>query len=165
MTYNLRMKEISEVLTQGLLKGYAGGAPQDVTRGGFSGKVSEPVLDEGEYHDEWFGSRSGGGQELISIDDHEFTRLYGGGTPDVSVLKSLGITEDEVGTFLVKMIKELEDRTRLFEDCLPDPDGDWQYSYRILDREDSIGVVMAKEKIDYKQSTVFVHNFILSPII
>lgn len=160
------MKETSEVLTEGLMQGFAGVAkPQTVERGGFTGKVSAPELEEGTYHDEWFGRHSGGGQELVSVGDQQFTRLYGGGTADQDILTELGITESEVGSYLVRSINALGASTRLFEDCTPEPDGLWQYSYRITDREEGIGVVSAKEKITYQDTTVFVHNFILSPVI
>ncbi len=160
------MKEIKDVLTKGLLAGFAGGKPKEVVRGNFTGKVSEPDLDDGIYHDEWFtGFRSGGGQELVSIGENKFTRLYAGGTVKKGILEKLGTSEGEVGSYLVGKINELGDRTRLFEDCIPEVDGDFQYSYRITSRDEEIGVTTGVEKINYKDTTVFIHAFILSPIV
>lgn len=161
------MKEkISKALTEGLLSGYAGkGEISEVKRANLLGFSSHLETEEAIYHDEWFvPGYLGGGQEMIKVGDQMFTRLYGGGTPDPEYLKSLGISVKEVGAYLKEKITELGDQTRLFVDCQPEVDGDWQYRYIVLENEDSMGVIIAKEEIFYQGKKVHLHPFILSPI-
>ena len=158
-------KEIEETLTNGLRVGYAGGKPESVTRGTVAGKVSHVESTGTVYHDEWFVSkRVGGGQELVIVGDQRFTRLYAGGTPDAAELESLGITGKDVSTYLKRKILELGDNTRLFKNCMPGPDGDWEYGYLLTSNSKSIGLTTGMESIHYKAAPVHLHAFILSPI-
>jgi len=158
-------KEVENVLTNGLHAGYAGGKPENVTRGTVDGKVSHIKQVGSIYHDEWFvGTRVGGGQELVVFGDQKFTRLYAGGTPDTKALESLGITTKDVSRYLKSKILELGNETRLFQDCTPEPDGYWQYAYRIATNSKSIGLTTAMESIHYQTTPVHLHAFILSPI-
>jgi hypothetical protein len=160
------MKEaIKSALTAGLNAGYAGGKPMSIDRGGFSGKVSHIELpDGGTYHDEWFANNSGGGQELVCVGGENFTRLYAGGIPSIEVLSSLGISDKEVGAYLKQKIRELGERTRLVEQCEPDPDGDWQYRYQLTGNYPETYVTTALESIKYKDTIVHHHAFILCPV-
>ena len=157
---------IKEILTNGLLEGYTKGNASDVTRGNFKGKRSTVVTNEGTYHDEWFATtHSGGGQELVKTPEGSHTRLYGGGTPKPEELTKLGITIKDVNIYLKKMILELGDKTRLTNNCTPEPDGKWQYSYKIASKHESTDVVTATETITYNGIEVHVHAFILCPIL
>lgn len=160
-------KKIEKLLSDGLSSGYAGKNWSKVTRDIFAGESSHfNSPDGGVYHDEWFvGKHLGGGQELVKIAEEGFTRLYAGGTPDPEILEKLGITTKDVGNYLIKKVKELGDRTRLFSDCIPEPEGDWQYSYKVLrHNQDSIPVTVSVEQIQYKGIPVHLHPFIISPI-
>ncbi|MDO8452751.1 MAG: hypothetical protein Q7S79_03280, partial [bacterium] len=144
-------KDFQKALTDGLLTGYAGKTSKPVTRGDvFSGDVSHIELPGGGiYHDEWFvETHLGGGQELVEINGIRYTRLYGGGTPDPSVLAELGLEIKDVGKYLVTKIIELGDKTRLLQNCNPEPDGDWQYKYVITSTNPEIEVITATESID-----------------
>jgi hypothetical protein len=160
-------KKIEKLLTEGLLSGYAGKNWVVVKRDIFPGESSHlNSPDGGVYHDEWFvGKHLGGGQELVKIGEESFTRLYGGGTPDLEILEKLGISTKDVGSYLIKKIKELGDRTRLFSDCMPEPEGDWHYSYTILrHNQDNLPITVSMEQIRYKGIPVHLHPFIISPI-
>lgn len=109
-------------------------------------------------------SHVGGGQELVEVNGQKFTRLYAGGTPDKEVLDFLGITDNDVGTYLKKSIEKLGDKTRLYKDCTPEPDGTWQYEYKVTSNETAIGVATGMETINYSGMTVHIHAFILSPV-
>ncbi len=158
-------QEFKSALTNGLNAGYAGGKPESINRGDFSGNVSHVELPEGAtYHDEWFASSSGGGQELVRVGDETFTRLYAGGTPNDEVLSSLGISDKEVGSYLKHMILELGEKTRLMEDCEPEPEGDWQYRYKLTGSYPETSVTTSLESIEYKNTIVHHHAFILCPV-
>lgn len=123
-------EEVSKVLTEGLVGGYAGkGDVSDVNRASFSGKASHSEPEKGSvYHDEWFvPGHLGGGQEMVKAGEDMFTRLYGGGTASAEKLAELGITAEDVGKYLKRKIVELRDKTRLLKECSPEPDGKWQY--------------------------------------
>lgn len=158
--------KFGEFLTKGLMHGYAGGGSiKPVDRGGFKGKAASVQFEHhNRYHDEWFAQHSGGGQELVSIGDLQFTRLYAGGTPEQSVLDEVGITKTEVSDYLRKKIIELKETTRLFESCHPESDGDWQYSYTVSEDHEQIAITVAKEVITYKSADVHIHAFILCPV-
>lgn len=161
------MKRIEEALTTGLLAGYAGAGAEikKVVRAGFEGKSSDVALPDGTYHDEWFvPTHVGGGQEFVEVDGQKFTRLYAGGTPEKEVLDFLGITEHDVSQHLIAFINALGGRTRLFEDCRPQPEGNWQYSYKVTSYDKDIGVATGMETIDYLGTRVHIHAFILSPV-
>lgn len=159
--------EISKILTKGLRQGFAGiRTPADIERGSFKGKGSHIDLgEEGIYDDRWFADTLGGGQELVRVGEKMFTRLYGGGTVSPEKLAELEITAGDVFKYLKKKILELGDKTRLFEECKPVPDGEWQYLYEIIMKDPNIPVILSAESIMYKNTRVHLHPFILSPII
>jgi hypothetical protein len=159
--------EISKILTEGLVGGYAGkGEIENVERASFLGKSSHSEPEVGSlYHDEWFvPNHLGGGQEIVKAGEDLFTRLYGGGTPSPEILASLGISTKEVGSYLKRKIVELGDKTRLDKDCKPEKEGDWQYVYEILMQDQNIPVIVSVESITYKGTRVHLHPFILSPL-
>lgn len=158
-------KDIESALTKGLLTGYAGGKVESVSRGEFVGKSSHVELPDGQvYHDEWFANSSGGGQELVQVGDSRFTRLYAGGTPDEQTLSSLGISASDVGAYLKRKITELGETTRLMKESTPEPDGDWQYAYKITGNYPETSVSTSLESIEYKGTVVHHHAFILCPV-
>ena len=138
-------KDVSQVLTEGLLAGFAGnGDIKTVNRIGFQGKSSDYLTQkQGIYHDEWFvPDYIGGGQELIETGDGtQFTRLYGGGTPDPKILEDLGITVEDVGAYLIKMLTTLGNKTRLFEDYVGEVEGE------NLDGGSGSGLVSASKRV------------------
>ena len=156
-----------ELLSKGLLEGYAGNSKiSNVERESFQGKSSHLETSEGYiYHDEWFvPTRLGGGQELVKTQGDGITRLYGGGQPSLEKLARLGISPKEIDKYLVDKLSELGDKTRLYEDCKPVPDGDWQYTYEVLMRDPNIEeVIVASESVLYKETRVHWHPFIISP--
>lgn len=161
------MSKATELLTEGLSRGYAGKTEiETVDRGGFKFKRSR-YTDEATgkiYRDEWLAARTGGGQELAVAGEEKITRLYAGGVISPEQLEKLGIAEKEVIGYLIKKVGELGNKTRLFEDCTPASDGDWQYVYKITDRIESVGLTRALETINYKGVQVFVHGFEICPI-
>ncbi|MBI2310579.1 hypothetical protein HYU90_02010 [Candidatus Collierbacteria bacterium] len=161
------MSKETELLTEGLSKGYAGKTKiETVVRGGFKFKQSRYVDEStgGIYHDEWLSARTGGGQELAVIGEEKVTRLYAGGVISPDQLEKLGITKKDVIGYLIRKVGELGNKTRLFEDCTPAPDGDWQYVYKVTDKIESVGLTRALETINYKGVQVFVHGFEICPI-
>ncbi len=159
-------KDESSVLTEGLQEGFAGGEGiESSKRGGFSIKVSHIVDAKGNvYHDEWSADRAGGGQELIEVDGKQFTRVYAGGTIPLEKLQELGTTKKEVMKYLKKQITENGSKTRLYSDFNPEPEGDWKYSYKIIDTEEEIPLTTGKESVYFKENLVFVHDLVISPV-
>lgn len=168
-------KEARRVLTEGLLAGYAGSRRETHGRGVFVVNSSDVHMQGGAYHDEWVaGERTGGGQELAKFwyEDSErrkATRLYAGGLVAKEVLDPLGITGKEVTRYLKRKIQELGAITRFSNDCEVDSDGDWQYAYRVLRNEIPVAIgpdllTMGLETISYKDTLVFAHGFLISPI-
>ena len=161
-------KLIANGLTQGLLGGYAGdGHIHAMKRGGIvDGKASHVKIAGGEYHDEWVtGKRTGAGQEVLVVGDQKYTRVYAGGAPDIQVLEGFGLNENAVSDYLVEKLGELGERTRLFEDCTPEPDDKWQYAYKVTDKFEESGTVTGVETIHYDSALVHVHAFAKCPII
>jgi len=161
-------KEIAKGFTQGLLGGFAGkGHVHDAKRGGIvDGKASHVKVDGGQYHDEWFtGERTGGGQEVLVLGDQKYTRVYTGGSPDRKALEELGVSEKDVSYYLVEKLDQLGEKTRLFEDCTPEPDDKWQYAYRVTDRFEEIGTLTGIETIHFDSVRVHVHAFAMCPIV
>lgn len=149
----------------GLKASIGGGAVmRDVDRSGFSLKSSHFESEDGVYHDEWLGDRAGGGQETGSSGKTTFTRVYAGGTIPDEELKKLGISKSDVMAFLGKQITENGERIRLDADFEPEPDGSWQYSYKVLESDREISLTLGKEVIKYKGQIVFIHDFIISPV-
>lgn len=161
------MSKATELLTGGLSNGYAGKTEiKTIDRGGLAFKQSRYVNEStgGTYHDEWLSARTGGGQELADAGEEKITRLYAGGVISPEELEKLGITKKDVIGYLIKKVGELGNKTRLFEDCTPGPDGDWQYVYKITDRIESVELTRALETINYKGVQVFVHGFEICPV-
>ncbi len=149
-----------EILTKGLGEGYAGHTDvTTTTRGDFTLKVSDYKGPEGSYHDEWLPTKTGGGQELATTGDETITRLYAGGVAKDEILSKLGISEKDVIKYLINKVGELGGNTRLFDECLPSPDGEWRYSYQITDSFPSFNLTRALETIKYMDELVFVHAF------
>lgn len=158
----MNQEKISQALTTGLVAGYGGKTEfNKITRGGFNLKSSHFQNDEIIYHDEWTNN---GGQELVIVNGESFTRLYGGGVTNPEVLKSLNISEDDVINNLKNRIVELGDKTRLFSDFKAETRDDWDYEYKILDRNEEIKITTGKETISFNNQPVFIHVFVLSPI-
>lgn len=61
-------------------------------------------------------------------------------------------------------IRELGEKTGLFADCTPNPDGEWQYSYKILQNIEDIPLKIGLETVTYKGSIVVAHAFLHSPV-
>lgn len=152
-------------LTEGLLAGYGGKTNfTTVNREGFelkSSSLSEPGM---TYVDQWLPRDTGGGQELLKIDEEEFTRLYAGGIAKEEVLNKLGISGKEIISHLIGRISALGGKTRLFANCHPEILGKWDYEYLLIEEEPGIGVRVAKETIKYDNQTVFVHYFLLAEV-
>ncbi len=158
-------KSFSALLTNGLQSGYGSSSKlTKINREGFEGKQSLLEGDGGKYVDQWFADTLGGGQELVEVDGHKFTRLYGGGTPNAEILESLSISAEQVSAYLKGVIMEAGSRTRLFEEYFVDNGDGWVYSYNIIKTDESIPVILASEEIFYKGTRVHWHLFILSPI-
>lgn len=158
-------REIESLLTIGLQAGFAGGTEiGKVIRGGSTFKYSHFINEVGIYHDEWFADRAGGGQEIVTVGDKSLTRVYAGGTIPEERLSELGISVGEVMSFLKKQILQNGENIRLYTNFIPDAEGDWQYSYTVLDRDPEIPLTVGKEAIKFKGELVFVHNFIISPV-
>ena len=161
------MKEVKKALTKGLIAGYAGKLGRKTKlRNCFNVNYSRYVdaASNTVYHDEWIANRVGGGQELVEVGDSALTRVYAGGTISIEGLESLGLSKKDVTNYLKKKILDLKEKTRLLEDCKPKPDGNWQYSYQIIDNETNIPLTIGKETITYKRELVFVHGMMLCPI-
>ena len=154
--------KFAKALTDGLLAGYGGKTIfTPVKRGSFELKSSH-YEDKGIiYHDEW---TNGGGQEIISVDNSQFTRVYAGGVANQDVLQKLGITQREVIAKLIDYIQTLGDKTRLFESCRFNKNDNWTYEYQILDSDNDFKITVGKETIFYHDQLVFIHVFVLSPI-
>ena len=159
------MDNAKKILAEGLAAGYAGGSKiEDVIRAGFSFKSSHVETPDGVYHDEWAAHRAGGGQELVSITGKTYTRVYAGGTVSLDILKELGVEESEVGAYLKRKLTELGEKTRFDEDCTPDSDGDWRYTYKVTNREDDIPLLVGVENLLFKNQKVFTHVFVICPV-
>ena len=148
----MNIEKISHALTTGLVSGYGGNTKfEKTTRGSFEISSSHFKKDGIVYRDEW---TNGGGQEIVSVEGEQFTRVYAGSAVENS---------PEVIPHLINFIQILKDKTRLFSDCEL-TEGDWQYQYKILDTEPNLNITVGKETIKYQNETVFVHCFVLSPI-
>lgn len=158
-------KETDRLLTTGLKGGFAGGTDiGSVNRDGFNFKSNHLETEGGVYHDEWCADRVGGGQEIVRAGDQSYTRVYAGGTLTSEKLTELGISAKMIMSFLKKQLIENGEKTRLYTDFFPDPEGDWQYSYRVINSDEEISLTVGKETIRYKDVLVFVHDFIISPV-
>ena len=158
-----------KLLTLGLQKGFGGDT--NMTKGeraGFAITAShfEDTIDgqQAVYHDEWAASRTGGGQELVRVGDQQYTRVYAGGTISHEAMARMGTSEADVMAFLMKMIQQLGDATRLTQDCPAVLDGDWQYQYMVKEQLDEIPMTVGREVIKFKGELVFVHWFLMTEV-
>ncbi len=159
------MKKAAELLAKGLSQTLGGHTTVEQTaRGGFALQQSHFENDKETYHDEWIQARTTGGQELAQVGDELYTRLYAGGVITPEQLKPLGITEKDVVGYVFQTVAALGDRTRLFADCTPPPDGDWQYTYKVTDTIASIELTRSLETFTYKGVPVFIHTFDICPV-
>ena len=162
------MERVDELLAKGLAAGYAGKIkPVEANRGPFVGKQVIYLLgdhDGGTYSDEWYASANGGGQEIAKTNGDTATRLYAGGIINPEKLAELGITEEEIMAYHKNKLTELGSRTRLQENCIPEPDGKLQYDYEVLEHLEELGLTIGLESITYDGNLVFAHGFLKSPI-
>lgn len=164
--------ELGQSLTEGLSAGYGGNTHrEDSWMGPFRLESSEhivmnPETDEIDRHyfDHWIANVTGGGQEIARTNDETATRLYAGGTIMPEELAKLGLTKKDVTGYLKRKIVELGQGTRLSQDAIPEPDGDWQYSYQVIRRLGEIDLTIGLESIAYKGQLVFAHGFLNSPV-
>ncbi|OGM32466.1 hypothetical protein A2803_03275 [Candidatus Woesebacteria bacterium RIFCSPHIGHO2_01_FULL_44_21] len=158
--------EIKDILTKGLLSGYINDTNVLTTeRGAFLFSSSDYRGPEGNYHDEWIGKRSGGGQEIVQAGDKRYTRLYAGGTLDDETLLQLGITRKQISEFRTEAIEKGLDQTRLetvfnYES----EDRKWLYGYDIESDEQEFNLMIGREQILYNEEIVFLHKFLLTPV-
>ena len=160
-------KNSKDILAKGLLEGYVGNTVRgSAVRAGFNLKTSDYEGTEGRYHDEWDADYNGGGQELTVTPNGEVaTRVYAGGTLTKEKLEALGLTKKEVIGKLVLFVNKLGDETRLDEDAEVSEGEDWKYTYKVLGKVEEIPLDLGQEEIRYKDSLVFIHFHILSPVI
>jgi hypothetical protein len=164
------MGTVEDILTNGLLKGFAGQTIVDKISRVSTFPMKESVVrgKEGMYVDQWTPGRWGGGQELAKDwSGKMMTRLYCGGVVKDEILAPLGITEKDVMKFLKSTLLELGEKTRLYKDARSsDENNQWRYSYRIFiegDESDN-NLTVAVEEIYFQQTRVFVHNFMICPV-
>lgn len=159
-------KEIKKLLAQGLGQGYAGKSVRgQANRAGFVLETSDCKGVEGTYHDEWAAHQNGAGQELVETPNGEkASRVYAGGTLNKERLDKLGITDKDVIGKLIFFVNQLGEKTRLDTETEL-TEGDWIYTYKILEDVKEIPLVVGKEEIKYKGNLVFVHFHINSPVI
>lgn len=157
-----------KILAKGLQDGYAGESKRSIVkRGPFTLTTTELVFPEfnGMYIDQWIAKRIGGGQEISQAKDEMATRVFAGGIVKPEIIKALGISEEDVLTYHKSTLSVLAGKTRLHENVTPDADGDWQYSYKIIKEYPELPLTIGIETISYKNTDVFVHVFLNSPIV
>lgn len=157
--------ETKKILSKGLGEGYVGkNVRGQVDRAGFSLETSDYQGPEGRYHDEWAAHQNGGGQEIVETPNGEkATRVYAGGTLDEEELKKLGLTGKDVIGKLIFFVNKLGDKTRLDENAEL-TEKDWKYTHKVLKSVKEIPVDISEETITYKDTLVFIHFHINSPV-
>ena len=161
------MTNAEAILKKGLMTGYAGGsAPVESKRGPFTVKSSHHSFPEqhAEYLDEWIFKRTGGGQEIAQVDSELATRVFAGGVIKEEKLKELGITHDQVITYFRSKLEEVADRTRLHENIVLEPDGDWHYRYEVQNEFPDLPMTLGLETVSCKGVNVFIHVFLNTPV-
>lgn len=134
-------------------------------RFGFSLETSDCQGSEGRYHDEWAADFNGGGQELTETANGEkATRVYAGGALSPDKLQSLGLIKKDVIGRLVTFVNDIGEGTRLDTDT-ERTDGDWKYTYKVMRSVKEIPVDVGEEEIRFKDTLVFVHYHVISPVI
>ncbi len=157
------IKTPEDLLTHGLVQGFAGGTEIKLQNGGLF-KTSRLKISGGNYNDTWTDSRIGGGHEIAKFNGKLLLRQYAGGTLSEEELKVLGIAQSDVMAFLKKQLIENGEKTRLYDNCTPDIDGHWRYSYRVEEQLGYIPLTVGKEVIEYQGAPVFLHMFFICPI-
>jgi hypothetical protein len=157
---------LRRLLTEGLLKGYAGKSKfNTVERGPFHGEESLLETPNGVYLDQWFAHQRGGGQELVILETGEaMSRVYWGGTVDKEVLDELGITDEDVSAHLTGFITEAGNKTRLTQDYFPTPREDWNYRYRVLAGIKELQATLGLEELSFRDNLAFAHYIGISPV-
>lgn len=161
------MNTVSEtILAKGLQDGFAGSATsKDIPRGSFVVHTTDASYEgNAAYVDQWIGNRLAGGQELAKSGEELSTRVYAGGMVQSEVLSKLGINDSQVIDYLKKKLSVLAPTTRLHADVIEPADGDWQYAYQILKDYPDLPLTVGVETISYKNTDVFVHVFLNTPI-
>lgn len=156
--------KVSQGFAKGLVAGFAGKSTfEKIQHGKFPMVSSSFTADDISYIDQWFPGHMGGGQEVLAVDGKRYTRVYAGGIVEDKVLSGLGVTKDDVMAFLKKSLQTLGAKTR-FDEQAHYEDGQWHYQYIVIDRDATTGVITGKEIISYKNTSVFVHLFIISSV-
>lgn len=162
------MKRIDSKISDAFAKGLAVFSGkiqfQKITRGKFA--MVSSVIDDGsvDYIDQWFPGQMGGGQEILEVDGKRYTRVYAGGTVDDAILSSLGITKGDVMGCLKRALLSAGGKTR-FDKVFVLEENMWSYQYTPAEPDETTGMITGKEIISYKNTPVFVHFFIISPVI
>lgn len=157
--------QVSRALAKGLNAGFAGKSTfEKIVRGKFA--MVSSTIDDGDvsYIDQWFPGHMGGGQEILEVGGDRYTRVYAGGTVEDGVLSPLGISKTDVMGCLKKTLLAAEDKTR-FNEIYQVDDNEWKYQYTPAETDETTGMITGKEIIFYKNTPVFVHFFIISPVI
>lgn len=166
--------EIEKFMTRELQKGFASKTPPKMTvENGFQIKYVNFRQPDGPsegslYLDQWTKGRLGLGMELGFVLNGEkadsMGRAYAGGTLPGEELQKLGITRDMVLDKIKEVITKYGEKTRLFEDFHPKPDGPWKYSYDIIARYPAFELTIAEETLGYDEKLVFIHPFFITGI-
>lgn len=157
--------ETKDILSKGLGEGYVGKSVRgQVDRAGFTLETSDYKGSEGIYHDEWAAHQNGGGQELTEdVNGEKATRVYAGGSLGDEELAKLGLTGKDVIGKLIFFVNQLGDKTRLDEDAEA-ADGEWKYTHKVLKSVKEIPVDVSEEQITYRDTLVFIHFHVNSPV-
>lgn len=157
--------EIGQIMNDCLLEGYILKKPAKIKRKGFDVMSLHITTPEGaEYVDEFsFGKSSGGGQELLKVNGEMATRQYLGGSIESEKLDKLGISEDDIIAQLKKFVTKSKGQTRLYS-FYEDVEGEWNYSYNILFKNDDPKMTVGLEVIGFSDIFVFHHIIGICPI-
>lgn len=162
------MNKAETILARGLSSGYASAHDRTtVSRGPFILKSEDiPFAPySGHYSDQWIAGRVGGGQEIAQCENEIATRVFAGGIVKPDMLNALGIEEADVLGYLKTSLTKYADVTRLHENVAPEPDGDWQYAYKVAQEYPDFPLTVGVETIRYKGHPVFLHVFLNTPVV
>lgn len=155
---------LQKALSQGLKDGFGNNATYGdvVDDNGLEFKTVDKLLPGAVYSDRYANLKTTFGQEVVVAGDQTIFRIYAGRAIQ-ELLDELGIDENGIIAILQRVIRDFSDKIRLYEPYTF-TDGDWTYNYRVIDRDEAVGLVTGKETISYKGTVVFGHNFFI-PII